>query len=204
MINIQTIDFSYDKFSHKVLSNCSFNFYSTTKNLILGDNGSGKSTLMDMLSGFKKPQNGKVYINRVDIYKSAAAVTTLRKTLSYMPSALRLPPYLDVDYILKLWMGGYYSHDLVEMLGLNVFLRHRYLHLSDGYKTRVHLAIALSRGGVVLLDEPLRSQDEELCKLFPRLLDLCSKGRTFIVSSPIVIGGVKWDSTSRLKGGKLQ
>ena len=203
MINIEAIDFSYDVFSSKVLSNCSANFDSNSVNLILGENGSGKSTLMDIMSGFKRPQNGKVTINRVEMYKGAGTVTSLRKIISYMPSALKLPPHLDVGYLLSIWMGAYRSNELVELLNLNDFMERKYLHLSDGYKTRVHLAIALSKGSIVLLDEPLKSQDEELCKVFPKLLELYAKGRTVIVSSPISIDGVKWNSVRKIKGGKL-
>ena len=203
MINIESIDFSYDIFSPKVLSNCSANFDSNSVNLIQGENGSGKSTLMDVISGFKRPQNGSVTINRVGMYKGFGTVTSLRKIISYMPSGLKLPPHLDVEYLLSLWMGAYRSNELIELLNLNRFMGHKYLHLSDGYKTRVHLAIALSKGSIVLLDEPLKSQDEDLCKVFPKLLDLFAKGRTIIVSSPISIEGIKWSSVRKIKGGKL-
>lgn len=203
LINISEIDFSYASFSPKVLSTCSANFDSNSVNLILGENGSGKSTLMDVISGFKRPQNGTVIINRVEMYKSSSTVTSLRKIISYMPSALKLPPHLDVEYILSLWMGAYKANELIELLNINNFIGHRYLHLSDGYKTRVHLAIALSKGSVVLLDEPLKSQDEELCNVFPKLLEISSKGRTIIVSSPISIDGVNWASVRKIKGGKL-
>jgi len=203
LINIEAVDFSYDRFSPKVLSNCSANFSSNSVNLVLGENGSGKSTFMDILSGFKKPQNGSVRINRVEMYASADNVVFLRKVISYMPSALKLPPYLDVRYMLSLWMGAYRSHELIELLNLNNFMEHRYLHLSDGYKTRVHLAIAFSKGSIVLLDEPLKSQDEELCKVFPKLLEISAKGRTVIVASPISIDGVKWDAVHKIKNGEL-
>lgn len=203
MINLSAIDFSYDVFSQKVLSDCSATFSSNSVNLLLGENGSGKSTLMDVMSGFKRPQAGSIKINRVEMYKDTDTVTSLRKIISYMPSGLKLPPHLDVQYMLSIWMGAYRSHELVELLNLNNFLGHRYLHLSDGYKTRVHLAIALSKGNIVLLDEPLKSQDEELCKVFPKLLGLSSKGRTVIVASPISIDGISWDSVRKIKGGKL-
>lgn len=203
LINIEGIDFSYEKFSQKVLSGCSASFDSNSINLILGENGSGKSTLMDVISGFKKPQNGSVVINRVKMYSGADTVPALRKIISYMPSALKLPPHLDVEYMLSLWMGAYRSSELLELLNLNNFMGHKYLHLSDGYKTRVHLAIALSKGSIVLLDEPLKSQDDELCNVFPKLLDISAKGRTIIVASPISIDGVKWNSVRKIKGGKL-
>ena len=203
MINIDSIDFSYDVFSSKILSGCSANFASNSVNIILGENGSGKSTLMDVISGFKKPQAGSVNINRVEMYKSADTIPTLRKIISYMPSGLKLPPHLEVEYLLSVWMGAYRSHELIELLNLNDFMGHRYLHLSDGYKTRVHLAIALSKGSIVLLDEPLKSQDQELCNVFPKLLEISARGRTVIVASPISIDGVKWDSVRKIKGGKL-
>ncbi len=203
MINLETIEFSYDRCSSKVLSDCSCTFKPGSLSLVLGDNGSGKSTLMDVISGFKRPQKGTVTINRVELYKPMSNVNILRKLISYMPSGLKLPHYLDVGYMLKIWMGTYNSHDLVEALGLNKFMGHKYLHLSDGYKTRTHLAIALSRGAIVILDEPLKSQDQELCKVFPKVLSLCSKGRTLVVSSPIAIDGVDWSSILTLNGGKL-
>ena len=204
MVNLESVSFSYDRFSHKVLSNCTVKFPPRTISLVQGGNGSGKSTFMDIISGFKRPQKGKVLVNRVEMYADQNNVTTLRKNISYMPSALKLPAHLDVGYILRSWVGGYRSKELTELLGLEPFLRHKYLHLSDGYKNRVHLAIALSRGNIVLLDEPLKSQDDGLCKVFPKLMSLCSTGRTFIISSPIAIDGVKWDKVLKLKDGELK
>lgn len=202
MLSIKNMSFSYNGEDY-VIDDCSAKFPARSNYIINGDNGSGKSTLMDILAGFKKPQKGSVLYNRVDMYKSEKHLQALRKTMSYMPSTLRLPPHLDVKYLVSMWMGSFYKEELTAMLGLGYFMDYRYSELSDGYRHRLHLAITLSKGSFVLLDEPLKSQDELLASIFPALLEVCSKGRTVIVSSPIFIDNVAWHKEFSLKEGKL-
>ncbi len=186
-----------------MIKDCSVEFKSPSVCLINGGNGSGKSTFMEMMTGFKRPVSGDVIINNVNLYASNKAVSSLRRIISYMPASVRMPLYLDVSYMLKLWMGGFFKDELVSSLGLSHFMGHKYHSLSDGYRNRVHLAIALSRGAFVMLDEPLKSQDDELKELFPELIQKYSAGRTFIVTSPNIIEGVNWDKKFVLSRGAL-
>lgn len=203
MILISKVNFRYGKSSNLVLNDCSLGFSSLGKFLIVGENASGKSTLMDMLSGFKAPLSGSVKINNVDLYSSSASIRDLRRIISYMPSSLVLPPNLKVSYLLDLWSGPYFIDQLVRDLDIESFMDFQYRKLSDGYRNRLHLAIALSRGTYVLMDEPLKSQDDGLCLIFPSLIDKYLKGRTLILSSPNHIDNVKWNSVFKMQGGKL-
>ncbi|MCX6112324.1 MAG: ATP-binding cassette domain-containing protein [Proteobacteria bacterium] len=204
MLRIIKTSFSYDCGSPWIIKDCSVEFGSPGTYLISGGNGSGKSTLMDMITGFKKPAMGDVFINNVNLYSSTKTISSLRKIISYMPASLRMPLYLDVSYILDMWMGGYFRDELISALNLHPFMDHKYHSLSDGYRNRVHLAVALSRGAFVLLDEPLKSQDDELKKIFPELISKCRAGRTFIVTSPNIIDDVKWDKKFVLDRGMLK
>ncbi|MEI6092434.1 MAG: ATP-binding cassette domain-containing protein [bacterium] len=203
MLKIVNTSFSYGSLSPYIIRDCSAEFESPGVSLISGSNGCGKSTLMDIMTGFKSPHAGNVFINNVNVYSSQKSVSTLRKIISYMPSSLRMPLYLDVSYLLNLWMGNLYKSELITMLKLSPFMDHKYYSLSDGYRNRVHLAIALSRGSFVFLDEPLKSQDEDLKKIFSDIITMSSKGRTFIITTPDNIDGLKHSKKLVLSRGVL-
>jgi ABC-type multidrug transport system ATPase subunit len=203
MILVSKVNFRYERDSKLVLNNCTASFFSPGKFLIVGENASGKSTIMDLISGFKAPVVGSVKINNVDLYSSTKSIEKLRRIISYMPSSLILPFNLEVSFLLKTWSGSYFKEQIIKDLDLDVFLDFQYRKLSDGYRNRLHMAITLSRGTYVLMDEPLKSQDDDLKKIFPSLLDKYLKGRTLIVSSPNYIDNVKWDAVFKMQGGQL-
>lgn len=204
LISLKNISFAYERISPKVLNGCSVDVSTPSKTLVIGRNGSGKSTLLDLMTGFKTPASGKVEINGVDLYSGERSVKELRTLISYMPASLRLPSNLTVSYLLDLWSGSYFSKGMIDSLDLNGFMDHRYVDLSDGYKHRVNLAISISRGGMVFLDEPLRSQDDELKRFFPEFISRYTKNRTILVTSPNIIDGVKWDAVHTLENGELK
>jgi len=204
LISLKDLAFAYDRISPSILNGCSADIPTPSRVLVLGRNGCGKSTLLDVLSGFKVPTLGKVEINGVNLYSREKSVKELRTIISYMPASLKLPPYLTVSYFLDLWGGSYFNREILDTLNLTKFLDHKYAHLSDGYKHRVNLAISISRGGMVFLDEPLRSQDDELKRSFPELVSKYVKNRTLLVTSPNIIDGVKWDAVYTLESGVLK
>jgi len=204
LISLKKISFAYDRMSPNVLNECSADVVTPSKILILGRNGSGKSTLLDVITGFKKPASGGVEINGVELYSNETSVKELRTIVSYMPASLRLPPYHTVSYLLDLWGGSYFSKEMLESLNLTKFLDYKYAHLSDGYRHRLNLVISVSRGGMVFLDEPLRSQDDELKSFFPEFVSKYSKNRTLLVTSPNIIDGVEWNAVYKLEHGKLK
>jgi ABC-type multidrug transport system ATPase subunit len=204
MLEINSIGFSYTRKGTAVINDCSFSLRTAGRCLIVGSNGSGKSTIMDIMTGFKQPPKGNVVINGIDIYKRTKSFSAASKLISYMPASLRFPNTIGVSSILELYAGPYFAQELCCDLGLDKFLDKKYYELSDGYRTRLALNICLSRGAYIFLDEPLKSQDEELKELFPQLLKKYTAGRTVVISSPHVLVGVEWDSVYKLHNGSVK
>ena len=55
---------------------------------LIGESGSGKSTLLNILTGFYKPQNGKIIINEQDI--NFINLSKYREKISYLPQNAEL------------------------------------------------------------------------------------------------------------------
>jgi len=67
-IKVTTVSKTYK--TQKALDNVSF---SADKGQIigfLGPNGAGKSTMMKILTGFIKPNSGKVFVDEIDVLKT--------------------------------------------------------------------------------------------------------------------------------------
>ncbi len=203
MLELRSICFSYLVKGPLILDTLDLKLRGPGAFLILGNNGSGKSTLMDVVSGFKRPAQGKVIINGVDLYGTDTATYELSKLISYMPASLKLPNNLYVDDLLEFYAGPHHPQALCTELGLDKVRNKKYSELSDGYKTRLALNICLSKGAYVFLDEPLKSQDEQLRKLFPLILKKYASGRTVVVCSPHNIDAVEWNTSYAIKNGRL-
>ena len=65
-ISLENISVAFKK-NHQILDNLSLNIPKGQILGLLGPNGAGKSTLMNVISGFIKPNYGKVKINNEDI-----------------------------------------------------------------------------------------------------------------------------------------
>jgi len=74
-INFKTLEFKninyfYENKKNLIFNNLSFKITHGQKIGIIGKTGSGKSTLMNIMLGLIKPNQGKVYINNVDLHSS--------------------------------------------------------------------------------------------------------------------------------------
>ena len=203
MIEVNSVRFSYLRNGHIVLNDCSASFRSQGLFLIKGTNGSGKSTFLDVVTGFKMPLSGTVIINGINVYKNNNSLKAISRIVSYMPASLRFPNTLTVSYILQHYSGPHFFGELCKVLGLEEFKDKKYSELSDGYKTRLALSICLSKGAYIFLDEPLKSQDEDLKRIFPQILNKYTAGRSVVVCSPQAIQGIDWNNCYELRNGRL-
>ncbi len=64
-LKFDKINFSYKK-NEQVLNNISFNLHRGKSIGIAGQTGSGKSSVINLITGFYKPDNGKILINNLD------------------------------------------------------------------------------------------------------------------------------------------
>jgi len=134
-----------------------------------GANGTGKTTLLRMLSGILAPDEGQVCFRGLDGDRERRAYQRQVGLVSAGDRALYAR--LRVRHHLELWMGLAFvpraqQRDRLEeaaaAFGLTELLERRADRLSLGQRQRVRLALAtLHRPGLLLLDEPANSLDDE-------------------------------------------
>ncbi len=159
----------YKRFGRtEVLKNVSLEIEKGSLFAILGPSGCGKTTLLRIIAGFILPDQGKIYINGVDVtYKPPHK---RRAVMVFQNWALwpHMTVYENIAFGLKLKKVPKSEIDrkvkwALELLGLEG-LEDRYpSQLSGGQQQRVALARALVVDPeVLLLDEPLSNLDAKL------------------------------------------
>ncbi len=167
---------------------------------IIGPNGSGKSTLINIITGFLKPDKGKVLYKGTDItglspYKIANI--GLVRSFQFIRPFYKIPVYKNVVISLcsdrvKRLKGGSFGRrdevaiDLLEELGFERDSRILYKETSEiphGYLRRVELArcIALNPD-LLILDEILSGMSKpEVASIIPVIKRLNDQGLTIIM-----------------------
>jgi putative ABC transport system ATP-binding protein len=159
----------------------------------MGPSGSGKSTLLHVLAGLQTPDDGRVWIDGVDVHAldEERATRFRRRRIGLVFQLFNLVPTLDVEHnvALPLLAAGERLRavrpgleDLLERLGVAETLRRRPAELSGGQQQRVAIARALLPAPAVLLaDEPTGSLDSAAGEQVLRLLRGLARGRSVAV-----------------------
>lgn len=152
---------------------------------ILGASGCGKSTLLNMVAGLSFPTRGRLMLDGTPIAKPGPERVVvfqqpglfpwlnLRDNIAFglrMRSAARNIEWSRVD-------------ELIEVMGLRGFERHRPYELSGGMQQRVAIARALvMTPRVLLMDEPFGALDAQTRHQMQQfLLDLWDKIRATVI-----------------------
>jgi branched-chain amino acid transport system ATP-binding protein len=151
---------------------------------LIGPNGAGKSTAFNVISGYLKPSEGKVFFKGVDItglrtdrIASMGLVRTFQHTLLYSDMTVRenVLAGLHLHYKSGLFdalFGFRTAHrrtelerratELMEMLGLATRSNERSGDLPHGYQRLLGMGIALSSSpDMIMLDEPVTGMNAE-------------------------------------------
>ena len=174
--------------------------------LLVGPNGCGKTTLVNCISGFFKPEEGRIYYRGADItgedmYKIARrglvrtfqiaspflSLTTLENMLVALPDNAGENIFLSL--FKPSWSDSEVSavrraSELLRILGLRHVWNMPAKTLSGGELKLLEIGRALMSGGeTILLDEPVGSIDPKLChQIFSHVLRLRDElGITFLV-----------------------
>ncbi len=147
---LDNVSFNYDELP--VIQNLNIEVNADEFLVLVGPSGCGKTTLLNLLSGYLKPNSGKVETNGV--------IRTV-----YQQDGLF--PWLTSSENIRMGLEGRDSNkivselkDLFELMHLQGF-ENSYPHeLSGGMKQRVELARALAGDSdVLLMDEPFSALD---------------------------------------------
>ncbi len=143
---------------------------------VIGPSGSGKSTLLNLISGFERPDSGRVLIGDRDVTALAPAERPVSLVFQDNNLFAHLDLYtnigLGIHPALRLTAADRQAVSVaLERVGLGGFERRLPGSLSGGERQRAAFARALVRDKpVLLLDEPFAALDPGLRAVMVELL----------------------------------
>ena len=153
---------------------------------LLGPNGAGKTTTVEILEGYRTPDEGTVRVLGLDPTREGAA---LKPRIGLMLQQGGLFPQITPREALRLFAAFYPDPEdpaaLIDQLQLREVARTRFRQLSGGQKQRLSLALALvGRPRLVFLDEPTAAMDPQARRNTWNIIrSLRSRGTTVLLTT---------------------
>ena len=215
-ITFRNITFAYPtRADETTLSNINLKIKPGETIALVGPSGAGKSTFIQLLQRFYDPDQGKIFLdgidiktmNRLEFRKSIALVpqdpvifaTTVMENIRFGN------PEANDEEIYEAARSAA-AHDFISDLpkGYSTYVGERGVMLSGGQKQRVAIARAILRNApVLLLDEATSALDAENERSVQKAFDHLSKGRTTIVVAHRLATVKKADKIIVLDKGKI-
>ena len=193
--DFENIHFQYPKSQTPILNGISFHVNPGETIALVGESGSGKSTLLNMVIGFLNPQQGRIFVDGIDL--SSINLPSYRQFLAVVPQTTMLFSGSIKDNItyglsdvtseqLNRAVEAANLKHLIDSLpnGLDTPVGEHGDKLSGGQKQRISIARALIRNPrVILFDEATSALDSISEKLIQDAIENLTKDRTtFIVA----------------------
>ncbi len=155
---------------------------------LIGHNGAGKSTCLAMLMGLRRPTEGRVLVQDVDVF---AAPAEARRLLGAVPEEPAVYPYLTAREFLEFVAevrGGGDVDEALEMADLGTDADRLVREYSQGMRRKTALAAALiGSPPVLVLDEALNGLDPpSAARVKARLRAHVDAGGTVLLSTHVV------------------
>jgi molybdate transport system ATP-binding protein len=135
---------------------------------LFGLSGAGKTTLLRILAGLIKPDRGVIRLGSTVLFDSERGINLApqKRNISLMFQDYALFPNMTVEQNVRFAQkvtDNKAVSELLALLGLSEFSKHKPGRLSGGQKQRVALARALAcKPRLLLLDEPLSALDSNM------------------------------------------
>ena len=160
---------------------------------LLGTNGAGKTTTLRILSTLLKPDDGKCYIDGVNVSEEPDKI---RSKIGFLTSELKLDGFFTPNYLYDFFSDLYgvkselrivRKKELFNTLGIDKFAEVKVSNLSTGMKQRVAIAISLVHDpDIIIYDEPTNGLDIVSSKMvIDYVKELKTNGKTIIISTHI-------------------
>lgn len=155
---------------------------------VLGPNGSGKTTLIKSILGMTIPDKGTILLGGENIKKK----WRYREEIQYLPQIATFPGNLRVIELIKMIKDMRKSESkekaLIQLFGLDPFLKKRLSTLSGGTKQKVNVVLAfMFDSPMVILDEPTTGLDPQaMIHLRELIRQEKEKGKTILITSHIM------------------
>jgi ABC-type bacteriocin/lantibiotic exporter with double-glycine peptidase domain len=172
-IKLENICFAYSSSSKKILNNLNLTINKNEIIAIIGNNGSGKSTLFNIICCLLRPQNGKIYVDDIDIQDNQKV---FQRKIGFVQQRTFI---IDDTLLNNIIFGREYklenSAHLQEIIrdsnlqsfvdnlpkGIETNLSEMGRNLSGGEAQKIGIARALyKRSEILLLDEATSALDE--------------------------------------------
>lgn len=200
--------------SLKVLKGINLKIFKEEIAVIVGKSGAGKSTLLHILGTLDKPDSGKVYFNKEDIFeKKEKQLSEFRsKEIGFIFQFHHLLPEFTAleNVMISAMICGETdkskAEKFLEEVGLKDRMNHKPSELSGGEAQRVAIARALINSpGLILADEPTGNLDSENAdSIIDLIFDLRKKFKqTFVIVTHNEEFAKKCDRIIHLNDGKV-
>jgi len=186
---------SYDEGAITVLKGVTVEVIAGQTVALCGPSGCGKSTLLHLIGGLDHPDEGRVFVNGIDLKTRRNMTSFLRHEVGFVFQLHNLIPDLTLEEncLLPAIAAGMDRRaarerlrQLAARIGLENRLGHRIQKLSGGERQRTALCRALmNRARILLADEPTGSLDERnSAAIFALLLELArGEGLTLLMAT---------------------
>ncbi|MGM1344475.1 amino acid ABC transporter ATP-binding protein [Morganella morganii] len=191
MISLKNISKWYGQFH--VLTDCSTEVKKGEVVVVCGPSGSGKSTLIKTVNGLEPVQQGKIFVNDIQVNDKRTNLAKLRSKVGMVFQHFELFPHLSIVENLTLAQVKVLGRDkaaakekglkLLERVGLSAHADKFPSQLSGGQQQRVAIARALCMDPVAMLfDEPTSALDPEMInEVLDVMVELAHEGMTMMV-----------------------
>ena len=216
-IEVKRVTYAYPEGEGNVIENACFHIRKGETVAFVGSSGAVKSTIVDILLGLLPPQQGKILVDGMDVYKN---LRTWQKEIGYIPQTI----YLSDDSIRNNVAFGIEEenideqaviaalkqaqlYDFVDTLpeGLDTCVGDRGIRLSGGQRQRIGIARALyHKPEILVLDEATSALDNDTEAAVMEAIDSLKGQKTIIIIAHRLTTIKNADTVYEVKDGKVE